>query len=96
VAAILAQVRQLLDPTRNELGLVAEAFLTAKVVSLVEQQGVSHISIAAMPPGGSAPTRYPCKWPRTQSPECKIVVGDWEFTANIKEKRAFLLGGRCR
>ena len=49
--------------------------LTAEVVSLVEQQGVSLICIAALPPGASAPTRYLCKRLRTRAPECKIVVG---------------------
>ena len=47
--------------------------------------------LAALPRGPSAPTRYLCKRLRTRSPECKIVVGRWEFTGNIEENRAFLL-----
>jgi hypothetical protein len=47
--------------------------------------------LAALPPRASAPTRYLCKRLRTWSPECKIVVGRWEFTGNIEENRAFLL-----
>ena len=74
-------IQRLLDPTRYEL----------EVVSLVEQQGVSLVCITALPPGASAPIRYLCKRLRTRSPECKIVVGGWEFTGNIEENRAFLL-----
>jgi hypothetical protein len=87
----LLMVRQVLDPTRYELQVVSAAMLTAEVISLVEQQRVSLVCIVALPPGASAPTRYLCKRLRTQSPECKIVVGRWGFTGSIEENRAFLL-----
>ena len=87
----LLMMRQLLDPTRYELDVVSPAMLTAEVVSLAQQQGVSLIRIAALPPGALAPTRYLCMRLRSQSPAYKIVVGGWEFTGNIEENRAFLL-----
>jgi hypothetical protein len=87
----LLMVWQLLDPMRYELEVVSAAMPTAEVVSLVEQQCLSRICIAALPPGASAPTRYLCRRLRTWSPECNIVVGRWEFTGNIEENRAFLL-----
>jgi predicted PurR-regulated permease PerM len=87
----LLMVRQVLDPTRYELQVVSAAMLTAEVISLVEQQRVSLVCIAALPPGALAPTRYLCKRLRTRSPECKIVVGRWGLTGNIEENRALLL-----
>jgi predicted PurR-regulated permease PerM len=87
----LQMFRQLLDPTQIALELVSPEILTAEVLSLVEQQGVGLICIAALPPGASAPTRYLCKRLRIRFPELKIVVGRWGFTGNIQEDRSRLL-----
>jgi hypothetical protein len=65
--------------------------LTAEVVSLVEQQGVELICIAALPPGTTTPTRYLCKRLRTRFPACKILVGRWGWTGESDANRALLL-----
>jgi hypothetical protein len=65
--------------------------LSTEAVFLLEQQGVSRICFAALPPGDSAPTRYLCRPLRTRSPECEIMLGGWECVGYIEEDRAFLL-----
>jgi hypothetical protein len=87
----LLMFRQLLDPTRSTLEIVSPEVLTAEVLSLVEQQRVGLICIAALPPGALAPTRYLCKRLRIRFPELKIVVGRWGFTGNTQEDRTRLL-----
>jgi predicted PurR-regulated permease PerM len=87
----LQMFRQLLDPTRSALEIVSPEVLTAEVLSLVEQQRVGLICIAALPPGALAPTRYLCKRLRVRFPELKIVVGRWGFIGNIQEDRTRLL-----
>jgi hypothetical protein len=87
----LQMFRQLLDPTQSALEIVSPEVLTAEVLSLVEQQGVGLVCIAALPPGALAPTRYLCKRLRVRFPELKIVVGRWGFTGNIQEDRSRLL-----
>ncbi len=87
----LQMFRQLLDPTRSALEIVSPEVLTAEVLSLVEQQRVGLVCIAALPPGALAPTRYLCKRLRVRFPELKIVVGRWGFTGNIQEDRTRML-----
>jgi predicted PurR-regulated permease PerM len=90
-ALALEMFRQALDATRYTLEVVSPEVLTAEVLSLVEQQGVGLICIAALPPGASAPTRYLCKRLRARFPALKIVVGRWGFTGNRHEDRRRLL-----
>jgi predicted PurR-regulated permease PerM len=87
----LQMFRQLLDSTRLALEIVSPEVLTAEVLSLVEQQGVGLVCIAALPPGALAPTRYLCKRLRIRFPELKIVVGRWGFIGDIQEDRTRLL-----
>src|SRR5262245_57589122 len=65
--------------------------LTAEVVSLVAQQGVELICIAALPPGTTTPTRYLCKRLRTRFPACKILAGRWGWTGESDANRSLLL-----
>ena len=87
----LQMFRQSLDPTRSALEVVSPEVLTAEVLSLVEQQRVGLVCIAALPPGALAPTRYLCKHLRVRFPELKIVVGRWGFNGNTQEDRTRLL-----
>jgi hypothetical protein len=87
----LQMFRQSLDPTRCALEVVSPEVLTAEVLSLVEQQRVGLVCIAALPPGALAPARYLCKRLQVRFPELKIVVGRWGFTGNIQEDRTRLL-----
>jgi hypothetical protein len=87
----LQMFRQLLDPTWIALEVVSPEALTAEVLSLVEQQRVGLVCIAALPPRALAPTRYLCKRLRIRFPDLKIVVGRWGFTGNIQEDRTRLL-----
>jgi AI-2E family transporter/B12 binding domain len=87
----LLMFRQLLDPTRYELKIASAEMLTAEVVSLVEQQGMGLICIAALPPVATAPIRYLCKRLRARFPELKIVIGRWGFAEDSEANRALLL-----
>jgi predicted PurR-regulated permease PerM len=89
----LLMLRQLLDPTRYELEIASAEMLTGEVVSLVEQQHVGLICIAALPPEAMAPIRYLCKRLRARFPELKIVIGRWGFTGDSEANRALLLSG---
>jgi predicted PurR-regulated permease PerM len=73
----LLMLQQLLDPTRCRFEIISAEMLTAEVLSVVEQQHVGLLCIAAIPPGALAPIRYLCKRLRARFPECKIVVGRW-------------------
>jgi len=73
----LLMLQQLLDPTRYTMAVASSEMLTAEVLSMVEQQQIRLICIAALPPGPLAPIRYLCKRLRTRFPDCKIVVGRW-------------------
>ena len=72
-ALALVMFKHVLDPQRYALEIASIEMLTAEVVSLVEQQGVQLICIAALPPGTTTPTRYLCKRLRTRFPACKIL-----------------------
>jgi predicted PurR-regulated permease PerM len=87
----LLMLRQMLDPTRYELEVVSAEVLTGEVVSLVEQQRVGLVCIAALPPEAMAPTRHLCKRLRVKFPELKIAVGRWGFIGDLEEKRTLLL-----
>ena len=63
--------QRVLDPQRYALEIASIEMLTAEVVSLVEQQGVELICIAALPPGTTTPTRYLCKRLRTRFPRAR-------------------------
>ncbi|MGH8056959.1 MAG: AI-2E family transporter [Candidatus Entotheonellia bacterium] len=90
-ALALQMFQHLLDLRRYELEIASPEMLTAEVVSLVEQQHVELICIAALPPGATASTRYLCKRLRARFPECKIVVGRWGSTGDSEANRALPL-----
>jgi predicted PurR-regulated permease PerM len=90
-ALALVMFQHVLDPQRCALETASVEMLTAEVVSLVEQQGVELICIAALPPGTTTPTRYLCKRLRTRFPACKILVGRWGWTGESDANRALLL-----
>jgi hypothetical protein len=73
----LLMLQQLLDPTRYRLAIVSAGMLTGEVVSVVEQQDIRLICVAALVPGALAPVRYLCKRLRVRFPDCRIVVGHW-------------------
>jgi len=90
-ALALRMFQHMLDPQRYSLEIASVEMLTAEVVSLVEQQGVELICIAALPPGTTTPTRYLCKRLRARFPACKILVGRWGWTGEGDANRALLL-----
>jgi predicted PurR-regulated permease PerM len=73
----LLMLQQLLDPTRYTMTIASSEMLTAEVLSIVEEQDIRLICIAALPPGPLAPIRYLCKRLRSRFPDCRIVVGRW-------------------
>jgi predicted PurR-regulated permease PerM len=73
----LVMLQQLLDPERYRMAIMSADMLTAEVVSMVEQQHIGLVCVAALPPGAVAPVRYLCKRLRTRFPDCRIVVGRW-------------------
>jgi predicted PurR-regulated permease PerM len=73
----LLMFRQLLDSSRYEVEIMADAMLTAEVVALIGEKNPAMICIAAVPPGGLAQTRYLCKRLRARFPNLKIAVGRW-------------------
>jgi predicted PurR-regulated permease PerM len=90
-ALALVMFQHLLDPSRYALEIASAEMLTAEVVSLIEQQGIELVCIAALPPGTTTPTRYLCKRLRTRFPACKILVGRWGWIGDHDANRALLL-----
>ncbi len=75
--AALEMLRNLLDPARWSLELVAPDTLTAELLELIEEKKPALVCIAATPPGGLAHTRYLCKRLRAKHPELRILVCRW-------------------
>jgi hypothetical protein len=73
----LEMLQQLLDSTRYNMTIVSTEMLPGEVLSVVEQQHIRLICVAALPPGALAPVRYLCKRLRTRFPDCRIVIGRW-------------------
>jgi predicted PurR-regulated permease PerM len=73
----LLMFRQLLDPARYELALLAHETLTSAVIEQIAEQSPALVCIASLPPGGLAQTRYLCKRLRKRFPKLKIIVGCW-------------------
>ena len=90
-ALALVMFQHLLDPQQYTLEIASVEMLTAEVVSLVAQQGVELICIAALPPGTTTPTRYLCKRLRTRFPAYKVLVGRWGWRGESDANRALLL-----
>jgi predicted PurR-regulated permease PerM len=86
----LLMLQQLLDPTRYRMAIVSAGMLTGEVLSVVEQQDIRLICVAALPPGALAPVRYLCKRLRTRFPDCRIVVGLWGGEADSNSARVGL------
>jgi predicted PurR-regulated permease PerM len=86
----LLMLQQLLDPARYRMAIVSAGMLTGEVLSVVEQQHVRLICVAALPPGALAPVRYLCKRLRTRFPDCRIVVGHWGAEAESNSGRVGL------
>ena len=89
----LQMLQQLLDPTRYNMTIVSTEMLPGEVLSVVEQQHIRLICIAALPPGALAPVRYLCKRLRTRFPDCRIVVGRWGAEESDKPEERFREAG---
>jgi hypothetical protein len=70
-------LHQLLDPARYSMEIVSAGMLPGEVLSVVGQQHIRLICVAALPSGALAPVRYCCKRLRASFPDCRIVVGRW-------------------
>jgi predicted PurR-regulated permease PerM len=73
----LEMLRQVLEPARWDLEVIAPATLTSELLDEVADRGPALVCIAATPPGGLAHTRYLCKRLRSRFPDLKIIVGRW-------------------
>lgn len=73
----LLMLRQLLDPTRYELEILADELLAAEIFDQIAEKNPALICFASLPPGGLAQTRYLCKRLRTRFADTKLIVGRW-------------------
>jgi predicted PurR-regulated permease PerM len=73
----LEMLRQVLEPARWNLEVIAHATLTSELLDEVAGREPALVCIAATPPGGLAHTRYLCKRLRSRFPDLKILVGRW-------------------
>jgi predicted PurR-regulated permease PerM len=73
----LLMLRQLLDPARYELEILADELLAAEIVDQIAEKNPALICFASLPPGGLAQTRYLCKRLRARFPDTKLIVGRW-------------------
>lgn len=73
----LLMLRQLLDPLRYELEVIADELLAAEIIDQIADKKPALICLASLPPGGLAQTRYLCKRLRARFPDSKLIVGRW-------------------
>jgi hypothetical protein len=73
----LEMLNHLLSRDRWDVQISSADMLTAEVVAKADEQSVSVICIASLPPGGLAHARYLCKRLRARVPAAKIIVGRW-------------------
>jgi hypothetical protein len=73
----LLMLRQLLDPVRYELEIIADELLAAEIVDQIAEKKPALVCLASLPPGGLAQTRYLCKRLCARFPDSKLVVGRW-------------------
>ncbi len=73
----LEMLRNLLDPFRWNLEVLASETLTAELLEQVAQQQPALVCLVATPPGGLAHTRYLCKRLRSRFPDLRILVCRW-------------------
>jgi predicted PurR-regulated permease PerM len=73
----LLMLRQLLDPVRYEVEIIADELLAAEIVDQIAEKNPAIVCLASLPPGGLAQTRYLCKRLRARFPDSKLVVGRW-------------------
>jgi predicted PurR-regulated permease PerM len=73
----LLMLRQLLDPLRYELEVIADELLAAEIIDQIAEKKPALVCLASLPPGGLAQTRYLCKRLRARFPDSKLIVGPW-------------------
>ena len=86
----LRMLRDLLDAGRWDLEILPAAALAAELLDRVGQEKFAAVSIAALPPGGLAHTRYLCKRLRQRFPDLKITVGMWGLEGDSSRVREAL------
>jgi hypothetical protein len=73
----LLMLRQLLDPLRYELEIIADELLAAEIIEQIAEKKPALVCLASLPPGGLAQTRYLCKRLCARFPDSKLIVGRW-------------------
>jgi predicted PurR-regulated permease PerM len=86
----LRMFQALLDPGRWDLEVLPVAALAAELLDRVDQMELAAVTIAALPPGGLANTRYLCKRLRQRFPDLKITVGLWGLEGDTSHARELL------
>jgi predicted PurR-regulated permease PerM len=83
--------RHLVDPALCHFRVLGSELLGSEVVERVRTEQPVVLCIAALPPGGLAPTRYLTKRLRAQFPGVKIVLGRWGQQETLDKIRQRLL-----
>jgi predicted PurR-regulated permease PerM len=86
----LLMLREILNPERYELEVLAAGTLTSEIIEAVAEKTPPLVCVAALAPGGLDQTRYICKRLRALSTEMKIVVGRWGEPVDANDLRDFL------
>jgi predicted PurR-regulated permease PerM len=88
----LLMFRQLLDPTRFEIEILADETFAGEVLDQIAEKNPALICLASLPPGGLAQTRYLCKKLRARFPDIKILVGRWGNQSDNTSKALLAAG----
>jgi predicted PurR-regulated permease PerM len=89
-AVALEVLRRLLNPALCEMDILPAGLLTAEVVTRLSQERPPLVTVASLPPGGLAQTRYLIKRLRAAHPDVTILVGRWGSTEGAEAQRAAL------
>ncbi|WP_010583589.1 AI-2E family transporter [Schlesneria paludicola] len=71
----LRMLKQLLDPCRWDVQIIALETLSSELMIEIENRPPGIVFIASLPPGGLAHSRYLCKRLRKVAPDLSIIVG---------------------
>jgi predicted PurR-regulated permease PerM len=89
-AVALEVFRRLLPPALCEMEILPAGLLASEVVARVGRERTPLVTIASLPPGGLAQTRYLVKRLRAAHPDVTILVGRWGATEGAEVQRAAL------
>jgi predicted PurR-regulated permease PerM len=75
-----------LEPSLWQIETVSSDFLTAELITRIEESRPAILVLGSLPPGGLTHSRFLCKRIRQKFPDLKIVIGRWAASEELDER----------